>query len=76
MSVSLVRKYRNFVYVLPKEVSTICRKKKTFLKCEDLRGSWDLKIMITPQFQSTCLSLTCNIIDRCEVTQQFTAKEF
>ena len=39
MSLSLVRRHQNFVYALPKEVSTIGiqQKKNAFLRCEDLR---------------------------------------
>ena len=49
MLLSLVQRHQNFVYVLPKEVSTTCRRKKnTFLRCEDLRVSWDLNAIYRP----------------------------
>ena len=45
MLLLLIRKHQNFVYELPKEVSTKDRRKKevfTILRCEDLRVSGDL----------------------------------
>ena len=45
VSISLVQTQQNFVYALPKEVSTKCRGKNTFLRCEGLSVSWDLKYL-------------------------------
>ena len=42
MSLLLFWRHQNFVYALPKEVSTIYRWKNTFLRYEDLRVPWDL----------------------------------
>ena len=42
MSLLDVERHKNFVCALSKVVSTICRRKNTFIKCEDLRFSWDL----------------------------------
>ena len=44
MSLSLVRRHQSFVYVLTKKgLDNKQRGKNAFLRCEDLRVSWDLK---------------------------------
>ena len=48
MSLSLVRRHQNFVNALPKEVSTTSEGKNTFVRCKDLRVSWDLKFWDFP----------------------------
>ena len=39
MSLLFVGRHQNVVYALPKEVSTISRRKNIFLRCEDSRVS-------------------------------------
>ena len=46
MSLSLVRRHQNVVYALPKEVSTIYRRKNIFLRCEDSRVSGYRKLNV------------------------------